>query len=161
MEDLLVREFAFDQEIAHMVLEDWDERDKRQWPEDEAELDVYISSCGGTPTRSAANAGGRMQLVAWAAGRQFAMLLEAALLAELSSIAHDAGVRVAPIERLLMHAQRLAGSASPFRVNDAPAILRQVAREWLREEPWTVRDHSAEVRARLRQWMTERESAGQ
>jgi hypothetical protein len=143
---LLTSGFAFDDDVSAKVTEGWGTGSG--WPEDERELDLYISVCGGgRPAQAPArDVESRKVLVDWVARRLFAMLLEAALLAKWMGEREGRSVRDTAVSDLLVLAARIAGPATPFEV----ATPREAAKEWLREEPWSSGDLAPEWRTRLR-----------
>ena len=99
----------------------------------------------------------RREFVHSAARRQLAMLLEAAVVTECVAMEQfHRSVRPTAKHELLAHAARIAGGALTIPSDD---LVRETARDWLREEPWTTRTYVEEARAKWRRLITDLASA--
>jgi hypothetical protein len=147
---LLTESFAFEPSISETLLDYWNRRDQLRPPENDADayLEMGVAAFG---ERRAVIDDEREQFVESAARRHFAMLLEAALIAEWAARREALPVAPNASTELLELAARIAGSATPF----PSPIIRGAAQEWLREQPWTTAGYGADVQAMVRNRMTE------
>lgn len=141
----MASDLGFEREIAEMLFE-W--LAPASWPTTwvEADLDAWVTVPAFGKRILCTSEAQRDDVYARAARRQLAMLLEAALIAGLEATRR--GLRVPPTTagRLLSLGARVGRVRSP--VGDE--LVREAAREWLREPPWTSRDCYED----LRRWLS-------
>lgn len=145
---LLSEAFRFDPRISRELLDDWENRTLATLPTTDSDIDSVVSVAAFGRRIFACDAASRLALAKSAAKRQFAMLLEAALVAAWAA---EIDVESDAVARLLGLATRIAAAAAPF---ESGRELAEAALEWLRDEPWTARAYTAEFRAQLEERMT-------
>lgn len=144
---VLEADFGFDPRMSELLLEDWKLRGQLKGPETELDVEIAIGVTAFAKRTPSSELGGRARFLELAARRQLAMLLEIALLLEW--IATEEGHKVPPttVATLLAIGAKIGAGAAAFSPSD---VVGEAAREWMREEPWTVRGYGADFQALVR-----------
>jgi hypothetical protein len=146
---LLRTEFGFDAPISNELLSDWHNRDARELPSVESDMDLVVSLSAFGRRISAATEEDRTALLDSATRRELAIVLEAALVALWCAKRSAHQTSRSALDGVLRSATRIGG------MQHSPVIVRDTARDWIHENPWTTVAYSDEVKVMLSSAMDE------